>query len=128
MPKVALLVDDEQLVRDYVSTVLRQEGFKVLEAADGTDALSIVQGMRGTVDVLVTDVRMPRMTGIELVRSVKTDFPALPVIYISAEAFCDGLHDPCGHVLFLQKPFGPQAIRDAVRTVMIPEDTGTHRC
>ena len=118
MRQTALLADDEQPVRAYVSAVLRQEGFEVLEAADGRDALSIVQRMEGTVDVLVTDVRMPRMTGIELVRAVKTDFPAIPVIYISGEPQWSGLHDPRAHVLFVQKPFRPQAIVTAVRTVI----------
>jgi CheY-like chemotaxis protein len=74
MPQVALLVDDEQPVRAYLAAVLREGGFQVLEAEDGSDALSIIQQMHGILDVLVTDIRMPRMTGIELVGAVKIDF------------------------------------------------------
>lgn len=118
MRQIALLVDDEQPVRAYVSAVLRQDGYEVLEAGDGSDALSIVQQMQGTVDVLVTDIRMPRMTGIELVRAVKIDFPGVPVVYISGEALRDDLHNPRARVVFVQKPFRPQAILTAVRTVV----------
>ena len=118
MRQIALLVDDEQPVRAYVSAVLRQDGYEVLEAGDGSDALSIVQQMQGTVDVLVTDIRMPRMTGIELVRAVKIDFPGVPVVYISGEALRDELHNPRARVVFVQKPFRPQAILTAVRTVV----------
>jgi len=116
MRPIALLVDDDQPLRGYVSAVLRQGGFEVVEAADGTDALAMLQRMDGTVDVLVTDIRMPRMTGIELVRAVKNEYPGIPVVYISGEALRDELH--AARVAFLQKPFAPPAVLDAVRTVM----------
>ena len=91
---------------------------KWLRRGTERDALSMVQHMQGTVDVLVTDIRMPRMTGIELVRAVKIDFPGIPVVYISGEAMRDELHNPRARVVFVQKPFRPQAILTAVRTVV----------
>jgi two-component system, cell cycle sensor histidine kinase and response regulator CckA len=128
MSQVALLVDDEQPVRSYVSAVLRQAGFDVIEAANGADALSILQYRRCTVDVLVTDIMMPRMTGIELVSGVKNEYPELPVVYISGEPLREDLHNPRTRVLFLQKPFGPSAIVDAVQTVIKPSQAARQGC
>lgn len=112
-----LLVDDELPVRTFIAKVLQREGFEIFEAGDGLDALGVLQQMSGDVDVLVTDVKMPRMTGIELVEKVKTEFPGVPVVYISGEHLKERLHNPSGRVLFLQKPFRPQAILDAIRAV-----------
>lgn len=121
MEPIALLVDDERALRAYVSMVLQRGGFQVLEAGDGLDALTLLRGVRGAVNVLITDVKMPRMSGIELVEVVKTDFPDIPVVYVSAEGLRDRLDNPLGHITFLQKPFGPQAILEAVRSVTAPE-------
>jgi two-component system, cell cycle sensor histidine kinase and response regulator CckA len=118
MAQTALLVDDEKALRNYLAMILEHEGFQILEADDGMDALALLRRIRGMVDVLVTDVSMPRMTGIELVNAVKMEFPAIPVIYVSGLGLRDGLHNPRGRVMFLQKPFAPQAIRDAVRAVI----------
>jgi two-component system, cell cycle sensor histidine kinase and response regulator CckA len=120
MSQIALLVDDERCLRAYVSAVLCREGFEVVEAVDGDDALAIVQSMHGSVNVLVTDIKMPHMTGIDLVKAVRTDFPGMPVVYISGEPLREGLHNPCARVIFLEKPFGPQALLDAVRTATAP--------
>jgi two-component system cell cycle sensor histidine kinase/response regulator CckA len=120
--QTVLLVDDEASVRLYVTTVLRREGFQVLEAADGVDALAMLREIRGAVDVLVTDIKMPRMTGIELVNAAKIAFPGIPVVYISGEHLKQELHSPQHRVAFLQKPFLPQAVLDAVREV-IPRTT-----
>ena len=120
MLQIALLVDDDQQVRGYVSAVLRHGGFEVVEAADGTDAVAMVQRVHSTVDVLVTDIEMPRMTGIELVRAVKNEYPGIPVVYISGRSLPEELHNPRTRVVFVQKPFGPRAILSAVRTVIAP--------
>jgi CheY-like chemotaxis protein len=110
-------VDDEWAVRAYVARVLQQEGFEVLEAADGLDALSLLPQIQGSVEVLITDVKMPRMTGIELVRNIKTKFPGIAVVYISAEHLAPELHNPSGRVVFLQKPFRPEEMLQAVQSV-----------
>jgi CheY-like chemotaxis protein len=122
MAQIALLVDDEKAIRAYVAMILEQEGFQVLEADDGLDALTLLRQIRGTVDVLVTDVSMPRMTGIELVNTVTVEFPAIPVVYVSGLAPQDNLHNPSRRMVFLQKPFLPQAIRDAVQTVIAAKE------
>jgi two-component system, cell cycle sensor histidine kinase and response regulator CckA len=117
MTQTALLVDDEKALRAYLAMILEHEGFQILEADDGMDALALLRRISGMVDVLVTDVSMPRMTGIELVNAVRMEFPAIPVIYVSGLGLRDGLHNPRGRAVFLQKPFTPGAMRDAVRAV-----------
>ena len=114
----ALLVEDESHVRTYISTLLRHGGFEVVEAADAADALSRIRELRGDVDVLVTDVKMPGMTGIELVDLIMADFSGIPVVYISGEPLAMELHAPQRRRVFLQKPFLAQAILEAVRGVI----------
>jgi two-component system cell cycle sensor histidine kinase/response regulator CckA len=123
--RTVLLVDDEESVRLYITTVLRREGFQVLEAADGVDAFALLREIRGAVDVLVTDIRMPRMSGTELVEAIKVDFPGIPVVYISGDHSRQDV--PNGHrrVAFLQKPFAPQAIVDAIRGVVLNTTTAS---
>ena len=114
--QTARLVDDEAIMRTYVSRILQRGGFQVFEAADGMDALSFLRSVRGAIDLLVTDVRMPRMTGTELADVVRVDFPEIPIVFISGER----PRQPCepdARVVFLQKPFRPQAMLDAVRVV-----------
>jgi CheY-like chemotaxis protein len=113
-----LLVDDDESVREYVCTILQQSGFDVLQATDGVDALTLFRERQGSIDILVTDIKMPRMTGIELVRAISTLFPGIPVVYISGEDGNQHLHNPEQHRVVLQKPFLPQAIVDAVGRVM----------
>jgi CheY-like chemotaxis protein len=113
-----LLVDDEWPVRAFVATILQREGFEVIEAGDGLEAFGLLQQMSGAVDVLVTDVRMPRMTGIELVEKTKAELFAMPVVYISGDPLKDRLHDPSSRVIFLQKPFRAQAMLDAIKAVI----------
>jgi CheY-like chemotaxis protein len=115
--QIALLVDDEKAIRAYVAMVLEQEGFQVLEADDGIDALALLRRMGGMVDILVTDVSMPRMTGIELVSVVNMEFPGIPVVYVSGLGLQHELDNPRRRVMFVQKPFTPKAMRDAVRAV-----------
>jgi CheY-like chemotaxis protein len=117
--RTVLLVDDEAWVRAYVKTVLQREGIQVLEAVDGADALALLQKLGGAVDVLLTDVRMPRMTGTELVKAIKTDFPNIPVVYISGEPLKQELHDPLHGVVFLQKPFVPRTVIETVRGIIL---------
>jgi CheY-like chemotaxis protein len=116
-PQTALLVDDEPDMRTYVSGILRRGGFQVYEAADGMDALSFLRSVSGAVDLLVTDIRMPRMTGTELAGVVRNDFPEIPIVFISGEQPRWLLDDPEARTIFLLKPFQPQAILEAVRIV-----------
>jgi signal transduction histidine kinase/CheY-like chemotaxis protein len=103
---VVLLAEDDRSVRRLVVTELTRRGFEVLEAPDGRAALELVQGHDGQIDVLVTDVVMPRMNGTDLARAVTGLRPGLPVLFISGhpERAGAGL-DPTGAPNLLMKPF-----------------------
>ncbi len=113
-----LLVDDEASVRSYIRNILRLEGFQVLEGVDGVDAMQQVERRQSPVDLLVTDIRMPRMDGIALARSMNQRFPATPVLYISGFPFDleeERTRHPATVCAFVAKPFSRQTLVEAVR-------------
>jgi CheY-like chemotaxis protein len=106
-----LLVDDDPLVRSFVEATLKAREYLVDQANDGADALEVLQTLGGTVDLLITDIRMPRMDGVALARAVAEMFPAMPVLFISGWA--DPLEEPewqKPEYAFLRKPFLPKVL------------------
>jgi CheY-like chemotaxis protein len=77
-----MIVDDNSVVRDVLGSIMRDEGHQTSLAADGTDALQ--QCSASLPDVVVTDIFMPRMDGIDLIRALRRDFPGAKIIAISA--------------------------------------------
>jgi CheY-like chemotaxis protein len=96
-----LVVDDEPSLRDLASDLLTSEGYDVLTAKDGLDALN--QLVDPLPDMIISDLMMPRMSGFELLAVVRQRFPQVPVIAISGEFLGSGL--PAGVLAdaFLQK-------------------------
>ncbi len=84
-PTTVLVVDDEEPVRRFVSTVLRGAGYQVEIGTDGPDALRIAEASQ-PFDMLVTDLLMPGMTGDEVSRNLRQRWPALKVLYLSGHA------------------------------------------
>ncbi len=127
MPAETILIaDDEATVRAYTRSILRSQGFNVLEASDGVDALQQVQERGRPVDLLLTDIRMPRMDGISLARSVMQMYPDTAVLYISGYPFELGeerTKNPKNVCASLAKPFSKQALLDAVRKCLAPPET-----
>lgn len=117
-----LVVDDEPLVLSLLERVLRNSGFDVVEAGSGPEALEIARARNGKIDVMLTDLNMPGMSGQELTARVKTEMPDLPVIYMSG--YCDragaGLDALDGSIAFLQKPFNQTSLLAALFNV-VPE-------
>ncbi len=109
-----LVVDDEPSVRRFVARALLGEGFLVQEAADGVEALALVRTI--SVSVVVTDVVMPRLNGVELLRELSATHPDLPVILMSGYATAQldgmGIVAPCG---ILAKPFSADRLVEEVR-------------
>lgn len=113
MGTAVLVVDDIPEVVDLVAKMLRDSDHDVLEATDGGTALEILQ--TEAIDVLVTDVRMPGITGPELVRRAWEFAPDLPVVFITGYSVADEL--PCemlSRALIVTKPFIAKALRDAI--------------
>lgn len=108
--RVALVVDDEDMVRMCTADVMLDMGFEVVEAASGEDAMrEVAAGLQP--DVLVTDQLMPGMTGAELARAVQAACPGVAVVVVSGYTALEGLEP--GLVL-LGKPFRQ---RDLVASV-----------
>ena len=115
-----LLVDDEEGVRKLVIAVLQSNGYAVLEAANGSAALAVYEKNAHRIDMLLTDVVMPQMTGFELGRQLGERSPALKILYMS------GYRDnPVGAGdtprAFLHKPFTPDILLGKVREVLDAE-------
>lgn len=102
MPDTTILVaDDEPLIRTFVARALRSEGYSVLEAGNGLDALAIADQHAGPIDLLLTDVRMPVLDGCQLGRLLKRKRPGTRVLYMSGYTGVDLGPDAA----LLRKPF-----------------------
>ena len=114
-----LIVEDEPEVRMLIARMLRREGYDVLEAGDGESAIQVAKGPE-RIDLLLTDVVMPGMSGSELTRVVKELRPDIKVIYMSGYTHDmierHGVFAP--GTAFLQKPFSARALSRAVHDVM----------
>ncbi|HMK52893.1 MAG TPA: PAS domain S-box protein, partial [Thermodesulfobacteriota bacterium] len=119
--ETVLLVEDELSVRELAHRLLHQQGYNVLEADNGKEALGIAQETHGeTIHLLLTDVVMPQMGGKELADQLKIMRPDLKVLYTSGYTDDAIVHhgtlDPGTH--FLQKPFSPKTLLHKVREVL----------
>jgi PAS domain S-box-containing protein len=113
---VVLVVEDEDSVRHLLERILARAGYTVLSASHGPGALELSDARDGPIDVLVTDVVMPGMNGIEVAAELTDRRPSLQVLYISGYASEE--HELTRRVeedRFLPKPFTPQELLDAVR-------------
>ncbi len=118
-----LIVEDNDSVRELVQRILQQHGYRVLEAENGEDALRMSKAYGGPIDLLITDVVMPRMGGKETAERLQALYPYMKVLYMSGymdnsilqqDILADGVN-------FLQKPFSPQALLHKVREIMPPK-------
>jgi signal transduction histidine kinase/CheY-like chemotaxis protein len=110
-----LVVDDEPTVRDLVTRVLEHHDARVMSAANGQDALAALGEHEDAVDVVLTDIVMPSMSGIELARRLRSDRPGLPLVYFSGDG---GDVERPGDGPLLRKPFTPDALVSAIADVL----------
>jgi CheY-like chemotaxis protein len=112
-----LLVEDEDGLRGLVCGVLRERGYTVLEARHGREALALSRKHRGPIDLLLTDVIMPNMSGLELARRLAGERPPTRVLYMSG--YSDSFHESPGACeRVLPKPFAVAALEQAVREAL----------
>ena len=102
-----LVVDDEELIRNFVVTLLSRVGHSCVTAKDGVDALDKMKGTK--FDAVITDIKMPEMDGIILIREISKQNPQLPVMVMTAfdEEYSAGTAISCGAREFIVKPFSP---------------------
>jgi CheY-like chemotaxis protein len=121
--KISLIVDDEPSVRWYIRTVQQSGGFQTIEAENGVQALELMRKLGTSVDLLVSDIKMPKMDGITLACSVRAEFPAIPLILVSGHAEIEQLEHPDADFEFVQKPFLPATLLRVVKKLMRPKRT-----
>jgi len=122
-----LLVEDEDVIRQLGSLILRQEGYQVLEAADGRAALDVAASCPTTIDLLFTDAILPKLSGRDVADDLTARRPQLKVIFTSG--YTDEVTALAGRtersVPFLQKPYTPTALIQKVREVLTAQPTGS---
>jgi two-component system cell cycle sensor histidine kinase/response regulator CckA len=116
--ETVLVVEDEEAVRRLIRTALELNGYRVLIAPDGVEALKLISSQTGPLDLVITDLAMPGMNGTELARKVKERLPAIEVLYISGYAEELRQSGEIDEAHFLQKPFTPKALSRKVREML----------
>ncbi|MCF7801801.1 MAG: response regulator [Candidatus Marinimicrobia bacterium] len=115
-----LVVEDEELARGLVVEILTKQGYNILDAPDAEAALNLSEEFDGDIELLLTDVIMPRMNGKELYRKMCISHPTIKVLYMSG--YTDNLITPYGILEagthFLQKPFTVKGLAQKVRDVL----------
>jgi len=105
----ALVVDDSRAIRMILSRTLRELGFEVREAADGKEALQVIQADQSAVTLILVDWNMPEMNGLELLKQLrqKPEFSSLVVVMVTAETEMDRIAEAleAGANEYVMKPF-----------------------
>lgn len=116
MPRV-LVVDDEPLMRDILRRMLQTEGYEVEEAEDGFEGLQRYRAV--PADLVITDLHMPRLSGLDMIKELLHEFPNVKVIMISGDGdMMRNVVQALGIQETLQKPFEMNAVMAAVHITM----------
>lgn len=121
--ETVLVVEDEPQVRLIATEILRANGYKVLEAYNGEEALRVAESFHDEIHLLVTDVVMPQMGGVELAKHIQKVRPDVKVLYVSGYTENTVVHHGVqgDNLLFLAKPYTPMALAKRVREVLDAE-------
>jgi CheY-like chemotaxis protein len=115
-----LVVEDDPVVRSMTSKVLTDRGYSVLEAESGDEAIRLAREYDGPIDLVLTDIVMPRMSGRKLAESVRIMHPSARVLFMSgyteSHVVRGGLIDP--DAPFVEKPFSPEQLAGSVRSAL----------
>jgi CheY-like chemotaxis protein len=121
---VILLAEDEVVIRNLLGTMLTKQGYKVLTASDGLEAMEVCKKFSDPIQLLITNVTMPRMDGLALTTKVREERPDIRVIVISGQTNADIL-DGNRPDAFLRKPFQPVTILKAVQDILDRRNSAT---
>ncbi|HET9465750.1 MAG TPA: response regulator [Gemmatimonadales bacterium] len=114
-----LVVDDEEAVRHLACRMLTWMGYQALEASHGREAIATIEQHAGAIHLVLTDIKMPGMSGRELGRHVEQRWPGKPILYMSgfaSEVFQGGLLE--AGAPFLPKPFTQEDLAQKVRSLL----------
>ena len=117
--EVVLLVEDEAGVRSLVSNALGRSGYRVFEASDGEEALRVMRDHAGEIDLLLSDVVMPKMSGRELFAQVSALRPDMKVLFMSGYTDDTIIHHGIDRdFAFIHKPVTPDVLMLKIRAVL----------
>jgi len=123
--EIVLVVDDESAIRHFAVRVLVQEGYGVVEAGDGAEALELITQGGISFEVVVSDIVMPRLNSVEMIQALSVSHPDLPVILMYGYATVAlgelGIAAPCA---ILAKPFPAERLLEEVRRCIRPRNVG----
>lgn len=120
MSKTILIVDDSESIREVVSFTLENEGFNVLVGVDGKDAQKFLNGDK--IDLIITDLHMPEVDGIQLIREVRNmpEYKLVPILFLTTESQTEKKMEAkqAGATGWIIKPFVPAKLIAAINKVM----------
>ena len=118
--ETVLVAEDNASVRSFMMAILKEHGYKTLEAASGEEALRLAERHRGAIDLLLTDIQMPRMSGLELAAQLRGKHSAMRVLFVSGQmesaAAAAAPAEP--GIDRIAKPFGPELLAAKVRALL----------
>jgi len=120
---VILLAEDDSLIRNLVRLMLSEQGYSVLTAKDGEEALEICRNFKDAIHLLLTDKTMPRMNGLELAEQIQKKRSEIKILIMSGET-ADTVINQNTPGAFLQKPFTPPTLLKCVQRVLDSEFKG----
>jgi DNA-binding response OmpR family regulator len=115
--KTVLLAEDDQPVRTFVLAMLQKAGYNVIVAVDGRDGLEKSRQFKDTIHLLLSDVQMPNMTGIELATQVQIERPDIRVLLMSG--MVSGMLLLNDGWQFLPKPFMSNLLKERIRHLLL---------
>lgn len=119
MPRI-LIVEDSQDIRFIIREILKRKGYQSVEAENGLKALEVLEGDR-QFDLIISDLRMAKMGGLELLGELQSRFPGIPTIILSVHTVPEWIDEAMqkGAVSYLTKPFTPDQLVAAVEQHLI---------
>jgi two-component system chemotaxis response regulator CheY len=121
MTKRILTIDDSKTMRDMLMLTLADAGFDVIQAVDGQDGLDVLRKQKAPVDVIITDINMPRLDGYEVIRQLRRDpnHKSTPILVLTTESDADKKNRAreAGATGWMVKPFDPDRLLATVRKV-----------
>lgn len=120
MAKKILIVDDSESIREVVSFTLENEGYNILSANDGKDALKHLDGQ--SIDLVITDLHMPNMNGIDLIKEIRNmdSYKRIPILFLTTESQATKKQEAkdAGATGWIIKPFVPAKLIAAINKVI----------
>ena len=120
-----LVVEDDDQVRTFIRTLLTNDGYRVLEARTGGEGLAVAEEHLSEIDLLLSDMLLPELSGFDLAKQLRAKYPQLAVLFMTG--YVEGeVVQRCTTALqagFLDKPFQPAVLLEHVRDLLRSRDT-----